>query len=149
MKPLTSLLNFTPTSIALASPAFGAAGPTDGGHKLVHGQLPTTIETVTPGPAPSMLPLSSIARLRIVTGPTAPGDQSKLQVDVPCAGRHLAPPSTDTSTPATNPPVSVAVPVIVTRLPLWTCPPAAGDVMPAVGAKMPEDRLGATRGLRG
>ena len=36
--------------------------------------------------------------------PSAPGDQSKLQAVVPCATCHVAPPSTDTSTPATTPP---------------------------------------------
>ena len=44
------------------------------------------------------------------------------------------PPSTDTSTPATTPPASPAVPLIDTRLPLPTEAPAAGDAMAEEGA---------------
>src|SRR5206468_985788 len=148
MKPAMSLLNFTPSSIASASAALGMVGTTEGCHRLVHGHRPATTDTVTPLLGASRLPLSSIARLRIVAEPSAPGDQSKLQVAVPCAACHVAPPSTDTSTPATTPPpLSVAVPVIVTRLPLWTCAPAAGDVTTDVGAKISVDALVAMRPL--
>src|SRR5258705_1609566 len=135
MKPATSLLNFTPSSTALVSAALGRTGTVDGFHRLVQGQLPAMIATVTPLLATSGLPLSSNARLRIVVTPITPGDQSKLQIEVPSAPCHVAPPSTETSTLATTPPpLSVAVPVIVTRLPLSTCPPASGAVMTDVGA---------------
>src|SRR5262245_61241578 len=119
MKPLTSLLNLTPTSTAVPSPEFRTAGVTVGFHSVVHGQLPGPMVTVTPAPAVWMLPLSSIARLRMLALPTAPGDQSKLHALVPVAVRQVAPPSTDTSTPATTPPpLSLATPLIVTRSPL-------------------------------
>src|SRR6185295_17256573 len=104
MKPSMSLLNFTPSSYGLESAALGLVGTVDGFHRLVHGQAPTTTGTVTPAPGASRLPLSSIARLRIVAVPSAPGDQSNVQVRVPRATRHVAPPSTDTSTLATTPP---------------------------------------------
>src|SRR6185295_10920714 len=130
MKPSTSLLNFTPSSYAPVSAALEVAGTADGPHKLVHGHAPATTVTVTPAPADSRLPLSSTARLRSVAVPSAPGDQSKLHGEVPCAARHVVPPSMETSTLATvPPPASTAVPLIVTRFPLWTCPPAAGDAM--------------------
>src|SRR5204863_229523 len=85
--------------------------------------------TVTPLLAAPTLPLSSTARLRSVALPSPPGIQLKLQVAVPCATCHVAPLSTETSTLATTPPVSVAVPVIVTGLPLWTCALATGAVV--------------------
>src|SRR4029450_8778591 len=44
------------------------------------------------------------------------------------------PPSVETSTPATTPPVSAAVPVTVTWLPSVTVAPLDGDVNVAVGA---------------
>src|SRR6267378_3992937 len=115
MKPLISLLNFTPSSYGLESAALGFVGSVAGFQRLVHGHAPTTTDTVTPAPAASRLPLSSTARLRSVADPSAPGDQSKLHVDVPVATCHVVPPSTDTSTLATRPPpLSVAVPLIVT-----------------------------------
>src|SRR3954466_14119868 len=120
-KPLMSLLNLTPSSYGLGSGALGLVGTVDGFHRLGHGHAPTITDTVTPEPAASRLPLSSTARLRIVTAPTAPGDQSSLQAGVPAATRHGAPPSSDTSTLATTPPpFSVDVPLMVTRLPLST-----------------------------
>jgi hypothetical protein len=50
-------------------------------------------------------------------------------------GCQVEPPSVDTSTPATTPPPeSVAVPVIVTVLPLANVAPPDGDVIAEVGA---------------
>src|SRR5438876_9677352 len=98
MKPSMSLLNFTPNSTALPSAALGTVGVAAGLHRLVHGHVPTTTVTLTPAPADSRLPLSSTARLRIVTAPSTLGDQSKLHVEVPDATCHVVPPSTDTST---------------------------------------------------
>ena len=51
----------------------------------------------------------------------------------PVASRQVAPPSNETSTPATRPPESVAVPAIVTGWPVWTVVPVAGLVIVAVG----------------
>src|SRR5580765_345923 len=98
MKPSVSLMNFTPTSTAFVSAVFTTMGTADGLNRVVQGQLPATTRTVTTGAGASILPLSSTARLRIVAAPRAPGDQSKLQVEVPRAARHVAPPSTETST---------------------------------------------------
>ena len=69
---------------------------------------------------------------------------------MPCAARQVVPPSTDTSTPATvPPPLSDAVPVMVTRSPLSTVPPAAGEVTIDVGAKTSADFAAATSGVDG
>src|SRR5262245_48079387 len=57
--------------------------------------------------------LLSIARLLIVAGPGVVGVQLKLHEVVPVAGVNVAPPSTDTSTLVTVPPVSLAVPVML------------------------------------
>src|SRR6185295_3619792 len=76
-------------------------------------------------------------------------DQVKLQIEVPSAVRHVAPLSTETSTAATTPPTSLAVPVIVIGLPLWTCAPIAGDVMTEFGATMSLDGMVAISGRVG
>src|SRR3954468_4276535 len=104
MNPSMSLLNFTPSSYGLESAALGLVGTVDAFHRLGHGQAPTTTDTVMPALADSRLPLSSTARARIDAAPRTAGDQSKLQVEVPVAARHVVPPSTETSTPATTPP---------------------------------------------
>src|SRR5437867_1048461 len=133
MKPPMSLLNFTPSSSALPSATLGTAGTTDGLKIVLHGQVPAMTVTLTALPAVSTLPLSSIARLRIVAGPSTPKNPLNVHDDVPCAACHVTPPSSDTSTLAGTPPLSVAVPVIVTGAPLWTCAPAAGDVITEIG----------------
>src|SRR3954466_16307144 len=150
MNPSRRLLNLPPSSYGLRSAALGLVGTAEGFHRFGHGQAPTTTETDTPAPADSRLPLSSPARLRIVPAPRTPGDQSKLHVEVPDAVCHVVPPSTDTSTEATTPPpLSAAVPVMVTRLPFSTCPPLAGEVMVEAGAKMSADAPLATSGRAG
>src|SRR4030095_2333037 len=134
MNSETSLLNLTPTSTARRSPESVTEGTVVGFQTAVQGQMPAPIVTATPPLAVSVLPLSSTARLRIIAEPGAPGDHTKLQLAVPCATRHVAPLSTDTSTLATAPPpLSVATPVIVTRSPLCTAPPV-GDVTADAGA---------------
>ena len=81
------------------------------------------------------LPLSSTARLRIVTAPELPGVQAYVHVPRPLAGCQVGPPSTVTSTPPTTPPpLSVAVPVIAVGTPLSAVKPFAGSVIVAVGA---------------
>src|SRR5262245_24321629 len=128
MKPSMSLVNCTPSSTALASAALATPGAAVGCQMLVHGQTPGTIETAEPAPATSRFPLSSIARTLMLAEPGTPGVQSTFQRVVPCAAFQVAPPSTDTSTPATKPPPwSVEVPVIVTGTPADTVPPLVGN----------------------
>src|SRR5262247_1823999 len=81
-------------------------------------------------------PLSSTARLLIVACPGA-GVQLKLHAVVPVAALKLAPPSTDTSTRATvPPPVSLAVPVMLTVVPVDIVAPDVGEVIAEVGADL-------------
>jgi hypothetical protein len=75
--PPTSLRNFTPTSTAAVSESAATPGVAVSG-QIVHGQvagpgLPTV--TVTPAPGASRLPLSSAARLLMVTDPEPLGVQ--------------------------------------------------------------------------
>ena len=62
----TSARNLTPSSTGLASPESLTAGTAAEFQRLEHGQLPPPTVTVTPEPGASTLPLSSIARLRMV-----------------------------------------------------------------------------------
>jgi hypothetical protein len=65
------------------------------------------------------------------------GVNAKLHVVVPVAALKVAPPSTDTSTRATDPPpVSLAVPVMLTVTPANTVAPAVGKVIAEVGADL-------------
>src|SRR3954468_24704382 len=131
MNPLTSLVKRTPSSTAPESTKLITRGTTTvGSHRLVHGQLLAATVTVMLLMAVWMLPLSSVARLWISAGPMADGIQSNVQFDCPCAGRQVAPPSNETSTPATAPPVSNAVPRSVSRVPTRAA---------AVGAVTDED----------
>jgi len=66
-----------------------------------------------------------------------PGVKLKLHAVVPVAALKVAPPSTDTSTRATvPPPVSLAVPVMLTAVPVDTVAPGAGEVIAEVGANL-------------
>ena len=56
----------------------------------------------------------------------------------PVAGCQVVPPSVETSTPPTTPPVSVAVPVMVVKLPDCTVPPV-GEVMVEFGGTVSVD----------
>src|ERR671920_1817935 len=138
MKPSMSVRNLTPSSTGFASAAAITPGTVDGSHKLVQGQLPCPTVTDTLLTAAWMLPLSSIARLRSVTVPSAPGTQSYVQAVRPCAWCHVEPPSTETSTPLTST-LSDAVPVIVTWPPLWTVDPAAGKLIAEEGAALSDE----------
>src|SRR5712691_629993 len=114
MTPSMSARNFTPTSTAFGSGTSTSHGTADPS-QIVQGQLAGVTVIVVGVFAPSRLPLSSTARLRILAVPSTPGLQLKLQLSRPMAGCHLAPPSTDTSTALTAPPPpSLAVPVMVT-----------------------------------
>ena len=65
------------------------------------------------------------------------GVQLKLHEVVPVAALKVAPPSTDTCTDCTDPPpVSLAVPVMLTVVPVDTLAPAVGKVMAEVGADL-------------
>jgi hypothetical protein len=81
-------------------------------------------------------PLLSTARLLIVAGPGVLGVQLKLHEVVPVAKLKVAPLSTDTSTRATVPPVSLAVPVMLTVTLVNTVAPDVGKVIAEVGADL-------------
>ena len=92
---------------------------------MEHGQARACTETLTPLVGVSILPLSSVARDRIVALPTADGTQEYVHCSRPLAGCQVNPPSTETSTlPTTPPPASEAVPLIDTAL--FACTVAAG-----------------------
>src|SRR4051794_29417623 len=101
--PVWSAVNLTPTLVAFLSESLGVAGIALGA-KMVHGQVFGAAPTVTPGPGVSRLPLSSAARLLIVTWPEERGVQLYVHAERPVAGCQVVPPSTDTSTPPTTPP---------------------------------------------
>jgi len=62
------------------------------------------------------------------------GVNAILHAVVPVAALKVAPPFTDTSTRATTPPpVSLAVPVMLTGVPVGISAPALGDVIVEVG----------------
>src|SRR5262245_63219952 len=84
--------------------------------------------TLTPAPGVSTLPLSSVARLFRLTAPAMLAVHEKVQVPRPAAGCQVVPPSVETSTPPTRPPVSDAVPLIVTTVFCGIEAPGAGDV---------------------
>src|SRR3954453_3383213 len=116
MVPKLSDVNFTPTS-----PGVGSLESTDPGFVLVpqieHGHV-TSIET--PAPGVCRLALSSTARALIVVDGLPCANHEYDQLVVPVAGCHVAPPSVETSTPATTPPLSEAVPEIVSSVPSAT-----------------------------
>src|SRR4051794_28710011 len=107
-----------PTSTEFESPAsgfgFGKLEP-----QIEHGQVTLTVTSV---PGASRLPVSSTARVfSVVDGPPC-ARHVYAQLVVPLVtGCQVVPPSVEISTPATMPPpVSDAVPVIVTALPSAT-----------------------------
>src|ERR1700690_1095216 len=76
----------------------------------------------------------------MVNVPAAPvGVQLYVQFARPGAGCQVVPPSVETSTAATVPPVSVAVPVIVVWVPACTVPPETGEVMVELGGVVSVD----------
>src|SRR5262249_60855430 len=82
-------------------------------------------------------PPLSTARLLIVAGPGVLGAQLKLHEVVPVAALKVTPSSTETSTRATDPPpVSLAVPVMLTVTLVNTVAPDAGEVIAEVGADL-------------
>ena len=123
--------------------------------KIVQGQTagpdePTVIVTALEAggvPAVSIFPVSSNPRLLIVTVPLEEGVHVKLQLVVPVATCHVTPPSTETSTPATTPPASEAVPAIVIAVPLLTVAPSAGELIVVTGAWLSEEAVAAINPL--
>src|ERR1700694_1798863 len=112
---------------------------------MEHGQARDCTETLTPLVGVSILPLSSVARDRIVALPTADGTQEYVHCSRPLAGCQVDPPSTDTSTPPTTPPpTSEAVPLIDTALFACTVAAAWGEVIADVGAVVSVDFAAAT-----
>ena len=108
------------------APGAGVVETTSGGD-------PTTVTVIAVGGV-CWFPLLSTARLLIDAGPGEVGVQLKLQEFVPVAALKVAPPSTDTSTLTTDPPpVSLAVPVMVTVVTTATVAPAVGEVIVEVG----------------
>src|SRR4051812_4712021 len=114
MKPLTSVRNFVPSSTDDGSPSSTGFGGTVDALQIEQGHVRDSVtETATPAPGVSRLPVSSYARLLIVTLPFPAAVQLYVQLDPPVAAFHVVPPSVETSTPATTPPpVSLAVPLI-------------------------------------
>src|SRR5215470_6267318 len=111
---------------------------------LPHDRCVTLI--LMPAPGVSMLPLSSAARVLMLSVlPGLPGVNVYVQLAAPWAGCHVVPPSSDTSMPPTWPPVSVAVPTTVTGVPLGTLEPLAGAVIVEVGAVVSVDAPLTTR----
>src|SRR5580765_1230686 len=147
MKPSVSTRKRTPSSFALTSPASRIEGSVEPSH-AVHGQAggPAGVTvTLIEGPEPWRFPQSSTARARTVTAPVVCGDHANDQLVVPVAGAHVAPPSTDTSTPRTlPPPTSAALPVIVVVAPAGTEPPSSGKPIDDVGALASPDAAAAT-----
>ncbi len=126
--PNVSVLNFTPTSTGDVSPASGVAGVI----VLPHSEQGQVTVTGTPAPATCVFPLSSVARTLIVVLGAPWTSHEYVHALVPLARCQVAPPSVETSTPATTPPpASVAVPLSVMRLP--SAAVAGGEVSVAVG----------------
>src|SRR3954470_23251227 len=148
IEPVTSERNFTPISTGLGSftdAIDGVAVSLQIRAPAADVAVPGTTVTVVEPPAPSRLPLSSTAALRIVTVPSARGAHAKLQLSRPVAGCQVAPPSTETSTPPTTPPpASAAVPEIRTVEPAWTVPPGTGSTREAGGVRSVEAGAGAS-----
>src|SRR5664279_510863 len=88
---------------------------------------PTTVMPAADSAA-DVLSESSVARTRMADALYERSGAVYDQELVPVAGCHVAPPSTVTSTPATTPPESVAVPETVTWVP--------SAMFPAVGVLM-------------
>src|SRR6266550_5772197 len=101
---------------------------------MVQGQFAGPMVTVVTAVGCSRLPVSSTARLLMLAVPSTPGRQLNVQFSRPAARRHVDPPSTETSMPPTTPPpLSVAVPLIVTSVSAGMLTPFAGDAIADVG----------------
>src|SRR5215467_7518987 len=140
--PALSLRNRTPSSTPCGS-LFDATSGVAVLSQMLHGHTRYTV-TVTPVDGCSMLPLSSVALLRIVIVPTAVGVQVYVQLPVPDAGCHVAPSRETSTAPTTPPPASLAVPLIVMGTPNSITAPGTGDVIVDVGAVVSLDAVALT-----
>src|SRR6266700_908121 len=144
--PLVSERNLTPSSTGESGPASAVPGKAEQPQKLLPAeQFAPATDTLIPVEGNSRFPLSSTARLRMVNDPFCPGCQEYVQFSRPLAGCHVVPPSTETSTPPTTPPpISVAVPEMLTVLDCIVEPPL-GEVIVELGAVASVDAEAATR----
>ena len=131
-KPLTSARKRTPSSTLPGSALSIVPGVAPLPQMLQGHWRPVTLMDTT-AVGVSRLPLSSTARLLMVAEPLVSGVQLYVQLPRPVAGCQVVPPSVETSTPPTTPPTSLAVPVIVIKLPAWTLEPDVGVVIVEVG----------------
>src|SRR6478609_6593724 len=106
---------------------------------MLHGQLTEKLRLA----GVPMLALSSIARTRIGVLPRPRWMTVAVHDVVPVADFHVAPLSLDTSTPATRPAASAAVPVSVTTSPFFCACPAAGVLIVTVGPAVSVDFVAA------
>src|SRR2546427_2569637 len=144
MKPPICERNFTPNSTGCASTTLATAGVADRS-QMLHGQVKAVTLTLVPALGVSRFPLSSVARLLITAGPPVDGVQWYVQFPCPVARCHDAPPSTETSTAATMPLASDAVPLITTSAPTMSVDPLTGETIVDVGAVVSVDAVAATR----
>src|SRR5689334_18415495 len=86
-----------------------------------------------------MFALSSLARTSIDAAPAVTGVHEYDQEARPVAGCQVLPPSVETSTPPTTPPVSVAVPLMFTATPAGRLALAAGEDAVTVGPTVSVD----------
>src|SRR3954454_21139698 len=117
--PSTSVRNLSPSSTEPVSESSSGAGGTTEAAQIEHGHVRDPFRvTLTPPDAISRFPVSSKARLRMLTVPEPAAVHEKVQLVVPVAARQVVPPAVDTSTPVTTPPpFSTAVPAMVNVLP--------------------------------
>ena len=115
MTPSPSARKRMPSWIDCGSVCAGTGGTTLS-PQMLHGHSRSTI-TCTLAGGDWMLPLSSIARLMIVTSPLPVAVQLNVQFDRPEACAHVAPPLTDTST-AASALSSEAMPLMMSVSPL-------------------------------
>src|SRR6478735_4737224 len=108
---------------------------------MLHGQLTEKLRLA----GVPMLALSSMARTRIGVLPRPFWMTVAVHDVVPVAACHVAPLSLETSTPATRPAASAAVPVRVTRSPFFWDWPAAGVLIVTVGPAVSVDFVAAAR----
>ena len=134
-----------PSSVELASPSSAFCGVDVADH-IVQGQdRAAVIVSATPPDGICMLPLSSNARLLMVTEPEPVAVHWNDQLVVPTAASQVVPPSVDTSTPTIPPTRTDAVPLIVTALPAANEEPEVGLVIVDVGATASEDGVAGVR----
>src|SRR6478752_3407054 len=106
---------------------------------MLHGQV---TEKLRVADVP-MLALSSIARTITALLPRPFCTKVAVHDVVPVAAYQVAPPSAETSTPATRPAASDAVPVTVTTSPFFCAAPAAGVEIETVGPAVSVDLVAA------